>query len=386
MTIPTLRPALQPALLAALFVIPAWATVHLAGKDAVADARLEAAAHAEGLALKNVVGLRIHSAEGLDVASGTYLGLSRDKRTGYVLTAAHVLVKDAAPTPAERQAQVAITFGPRNDPDAVGTLATVRATRAIIHPKHRSVYDHTNRDSKGEPFPLRIQLNDLAILAFDAAGVRAQLEAKGIHGAPLYDGVGYTKPLIAARVAGFGLYGTSRSERLDETLKVHCGYTLTTYGRWRDRTAFLSWSPIPPEDEETVWSQDHLVNIYRFRAMPKLTVYRNPYDHSDIQVQTHDYQTLGAQGDSGGPLLFQSKGEIKVAGVLSQSIGDHLQSPRTQTLEFFQVQIMEPVMASLPWIREAMEDRFGHSLVLEFGAPAGAGRKDSQVASPEAGK
>jgi len=72
-------------------------------------------------------------------ATGSFIGFGPDGRTGYVLTAAHVLaVRDFHAREAKRPTGVQIVFGPTLKSYRASNGLTVQADRGFVHPEFQA--------------------------------------------------------------------------------------------------------------------------------------------------------------------------------------------------------------------------------------------------------
>jgi len=332
---------------------PAQAVVIRGGATAEEDRALEARSHQAGVRLTSMVGITVPCAESPLPALGTgvYLGTSADGRRGLVLTAAH-LFADLGEG-AGLAVGTVVHVGPALDPFAAGVSTQLQVTRVRVHPRFKFHQDFTSRDAEGRPRPTVMNTCDLALLEFDAAAYGAILLKAGVTAAALYDGTGFTKPLLEAEVAGFGAFGTRTSPTVHNAFKVHAGNTRVSHGTWRGRTGFLHLSPLSASGLAALSSADPRANVYQFEWVGTPLRAFSPADRSPLRVQSHPNQALPASGDSGGPLFFNTKTGLKVAGIYSQYLAEPLlMDGLVDACKPFVLQVWEPVMEHLPWIQE----------------------------------
>jgi hypothetical protein len=357
------------------------------GRSAGHIAQREQRSHEAGRQYRYVVGIQRTSLEPRRSFTGTgvYLGLGRDGRTGFVLTAAHVLL-DGIPPDAKGAQQVTLTFGPRNGPGSQADTLQVAAVRALIHPRLETYQDHSRKAGTDTSHPRTLRRNDLAILEFDALDSLERMDQLGIRGAALYDGTGYRrKAPLEGQIVGYGRFGTSRGKKLDLCQgRVHSGHTYVSFGSWRGRTGFLQWSPSTLEGILNADSPETLANRYQFAMVPEETTYATTLaDVPTVQVRSHRDQADFTQGDSGGPLLFNTREGLKVAGLIVTANPEHLVRLATGEIELFFLRFFEPVKENLAWIRAVLEGKPGTSRVIVWKAGLAKGPAGTQ-AEPDA--
>jgi hypothetical protein len=356
-------PCLAILLLAA--ALPAEAVVFRAGEAKDAATEREAKAHQLGKAHPAVAALQIIPADfGQACAgTGTYLGTDEDGQRGYLLTAAHLFLDGPKPTPREQLLAVDITFDPA--PAEAKEPLRIPATRVIVCDRYLPRTDLSQKDALGRGIPMRMKANDLALVEFSAKDHGAALAKLRVKPMALYQGTGYARPLLEAQLAGFGSFGTDRCAKLDRAKRIHGGFTRVTYGSRRGQADFHVWLPYSEEGLKRAGDPDQDANIYQTAPVPAQRTYLDLLAGTEVAVRSHPDQAVFAAGDSGGPLLFLNKGELKVAGVASQSLGEHLLDPRTEQWIPFLHQTYAPVMDHAGWVQAVMKGEPGKSQVLE---------------------
>ena len=193
---------LQGLLLTFGSMMPVQATIIQAGKDAKEDTHLEAMSHEAGKNHRNVVGIEMGTLgqSSYGIGTGVYIGLSADGKKGLILTAAHLIQDDPKQAASSHLPSVSLYFRPEIDlSGSQGTRSTgIPVQRAVLHPGYTYFDDFSNKDAKGEPVAHRMTSHDIAILEFDALEQKSFLAWMEVTPAELYEGVGYTKPLLGS--------------------------------------------------------------------------------------------------------------------------------------------------------------------------------------------
>ena len=362
---------LQGLLLTFGSMMPVQATIIQAGKDAKEDAHLEAMSHEAGKKHRNVVGIEMGTLgqSSYGIGTGVYIGLSADGKKGLILTAAHLIQGDPKQAASSHLPAVSLYFRPEIDlSETQGARSTgIPVQRAVLHPSYTYFDDFSNKDAKGEPVAHRMASHDLAILEFDALEQKRLLAWMEVTPAELYEGAGYTKPLLEGEIVGFGRFGTSNGPTLTIGGRIHAGKTRVTFDDWRGRTGFLHWSPLSEKGREANASSKSDANVYQFDRNNEETQVFSPLTKKGYRVLSHKNQALCASGDIGCPLFLNTSTGLKVAGLYSQLIvGESLLGLQNGKLRLFILQIFEPVKQSLPWIQAVREGGDGGGQVIKF--------------------
>ncbi len=345
--------------------------------------------HEDGKQHTFVVRLQVESRARSCNATGSYLGMGKDGKTGYILTAAHMFKAGNALTSDENVAAVEISFGPRLG-DEVESKAGLRvlAQRLFICPQHEVKAIARPTLAKGVDAPM-IPHADLAILAFDASACEEALENAKVQPAVLFEGKGQAE-LMDAKVVGFGAFGNADSTHTVTADRVHAGGTKVTLGGYLGFPAFVHWSPIkaggPARFEE--YRKDPRINLFPFLPQLQKALFLNPFDGQALVVQSHDNQVLAASGDSGGPLLLKNQSVLKVAGVSGHWETHQLRRLTDGCPVPSMMQVWQPVMPHLAWIRGIMAGEPGKSPVVDLwkadsGAVCKAEAKEVEAESKE---
>jgi hypothetical protein len=359
------------AAFAVFAALPAAATIHLAGKTLEETARIQALAHQAGRQRKETVGITYQMAHWpggqTSRATGVYLGLAEDGRTGLVLTAAHSWIQGASAPGAAQPVIVVLHFGPSNRVLDLEDGLSFLAKRVVLHPDHRAV-GACAASSSSEP-PNDLRKADLAMVEFDLPPAHAEaLKHFGVRPARLYQGTGYRKPLLEGLIAGFGLLSTQDLTAWDNQKQrlIHAGHTRVSHRSIDDRTGFYHWSPLSAQGValQAKGVQDPDVNADLFALMPKAQTFRDGVTQEDIHVQSHARQALFAQGDSGGPLYFNTSAGLALAGICSYSCNQVLISQETGEGAMFIRQMWEPLMGLGPWLEAIRRGDHATSVVL----------------------
>ena len=346
--------ALLLALLASALAPGAAEAVVVMARKGEKRAELLEKAHQFGLAHPWVVGLRFSAKdEMLQTATGAFLGVGPDGRTGHVLTAAHVIIRDLHKQELRLPARFEIVFGPALNRFNPSNGVKFQADRIHVHPGFQIFQDASLPPRRGKKVAQTLARNDLAVIRFDLGpGGAALLAARGIEPARLYDGAGFRTPLREAAIVGYGLSGTTKDLHLEASGRIHGGRTKVTYGTWRGLTGFLHWSPVSAE----ATAASRKSNFCQCDPTPRRN-YVDPVTHGFIPVESHPEQVLGNFGDSGGPLILFTRRGPEVAGIYSAFNNDRLPSYFTGAevnpgkLHY---QYWVPVKEHLGWIRPVM--------------------------------
>ena len=220
--------------------------------------------------------------------------------------------------------------------------------------------------------------NDLAILAFDLKAHQEALAGRGVKPAVLYEGWGHTwRPHVEAKMVGFGRFGTSGHPAYWESALtepvVHAGYTYCRNGTVGDRPALLSWVPLSVtiQELEQRMAESPDTNLSPFQALGKETAFLAQAGGQAIHIRPHAKQAASSMGDSGGPLFFNTKDGLQVAGIASGARFKTLIDPETKDSRLFQMDVYEPVMLHLEWIRGVLA-----------GGPKSAGSQEAKHEAP----
>jgi hypothetical protein len=376
--------------------VPAQAVIVRAGKDGKADAEK---AHAAGKKHTAAVGLVFISAGTgtKGYGSGVYIGPNKAGTKGLVLTAAHSLQNDPSLKSPYSFKDIVISFGPamRSKP------LMLRAERAILHPEFTYYLDESSKDGDDKAIPVPWVRNDLAVLEFDFPGYQKMLEESGITPASLHDGEGCrTAPRLDAEMAGFGFFGSNRSELKDlsDELRINAAGTYVTYGEWRGSKEFLSWvylgdAALENMMKESAGGGSSLQTTYQFDGDAEEVQGWAAEDKSVKTSRPHPDQGVLFQADSGGPLFLATSEGPKVIGLMAK-INFHVLCSRQGEPMGFTVMGFTPVIDHLPWIKDLAAGETGKSPILQpkegvwgvaekAAAPvAGEERKEAGAATP----
>lgn len=252
---------------------------------------------------------------------GSGVLIHKTAQYGYVLTAGHVINKPNV-------LGVNLNF----DPNAMETISKSIPVEAIfLHPEAVAA------GSNG-------RIVDLAIVRFDISLLKRTIEPL-----ELYDGVQYDqKQFLESVIVGFGGFGLNTDSSNIIKGRVHSGKTFAHFdqikpgfplsGKFSNHLFLLN-------DEDP--NSKNPIPTARYHQF-------DPNKSSMVQnVKTHKQQALLTGSDSGSPLLFQSGGQLKVAGIAS-CVSSGIFVAADQDLHRTIYSVWEPVKQNLNWIREVL--------------------------------
>ena len=198
---------------------------------------------------------------------------------------------------------------------------------------------------------------------------------------------------MEGEIAGFGASGTSEDPQLAAPGRLHGGSTCVSYGEWMGRTGFLHGSRLTAEVLKAAAARrlgrteaslhrfvllDRETQAYDIRSSPSGPGLARPI----LLQQSHPDQAMISFGDSGGPLFFRAgaTGKLHLAGISSTFettfLVDQPCRPATTlslASRLCSVEVWEPVMGHLAWIRGIQERAQGtHARTLELGSARAA--------------